>query len=117
MPSLLPGSLPLSLGFRGRVDGREIVGIYGVEFRKVKKAVRKAYGGKCFVCGAKEKTEIHHIRPLSEGGSNSILNLVLLCSECHAAVHRFYKEHAELPREEAFYLFLSLERRNARASE
>lgn len=29
------------------------------------------------------RTEIDHIKELSEGGSNSILNLQLLCIDCH----------------------------------
>lgn len=41
----------------------------------------------CEVCGAKENLELHHIIPLSMGGSNDIDNLVCLCHDHHVEVH------------------------------
>ena len=31
--------------------------------------------------------EVHHIRPLAEGGSNDFTNLISLCRRCHAKIH------------------------------
>ena len=31
--------------------------------------------------------QVHHIRPLSEGGSHSRDNLMALCTSCHSRVH------------------------------
>ena len=39
---------------------------------------------KCKMCGAgKRKLDIHHIVPRSQGGLNSINNLIPLCKPCH----------------------------------
>ena len=35
-----------------------------------------------------EQLYIHHLLPLSNGGSNSIDNLIVLCKVCHGYVHR-----------------------------
>lgn len=44
----------------------------------------------CF-CGA-EADCIHHVRPLSRGGSNDYSNLIFICNECHAQVHKWLKD-------------------------
>ena len=31
--------------------------------------------------------EVHHIKPLAEGGTNNFSNLISLCHRCHAKVH------------------------------
>jgi 5-methylcytosine-specific restriction protein A len=31
--------------------------------------------------------QIHHIKPLSEGGTNNRKNLLVLCDDCHYAEH------------------------------
>ena len=31
--------------------------------------------------------EVHHIKPLAEGGSHAFSNLISLCHRCHARVH------------------------------
>ena len=60
------------------------------------------YGAKCYVCGlkpeekygdvAKDLIEVHHKKPLSTYGGNiavdPISDLVPLCPNCHAVVHR-----------------------------
>jgi len=47
------------------------------------------YGGKCNICDSEWTSilEIHHIRPISSGGTNDIHNLVPLCPNCHRIVH------------------------------
>ena len=42
----------------------------------------------CEVCGWKEATrDLHHIIPISEGGSNDDTNLVTLCPNHHRCAH------------------------------
>ena len=42
----------------------------------------------CLKEGRYVKTEeIHHIKPLSEGGTHARENLIALCKPCHARIH------------------------------
>lgn len=41
----------------------------------------------CCTCGSTEKTELHHIIPLAQGGTNDYFNLVYLCHDCHTKLH------------------------------
>lgn len=41
----------------------------------------------CVRCGAEESLQIHHITPVSEGGTKENENLVTLCKSCHKAAH------------------------------
>ena len=48
--------------------------------------------GKCqgYIGGIKcsrKGSEVHHIIPLSRGGTNSVMNLITLCRNCHDARH------------------------------
>jgi hypothetical protein len=57
-------------------------------------------GGSCFVCGAVSRLERAHILALTEGGTNGLENIHLLCRQCHdesellsgAAYWRWYIE-------------------------
>jgi predicted HNH restriction endonuclease len=44
------------------------------------------------LCGAKQWVEIHHIQPVSEGGTNTPENLIHLCRSHHHAAHRFFEK-------------------------
>lgn len=46
-------------------------------------------GGSCLRCGLENQTrlEVHHILPVSLGGTNEDSNLATLCSHCHEAAH------------------------------
>jgi len=35
-----------------------------------------------------EKLQIHHIIPISEGGLNTLENMILLCPKCHIWIHK-----------------------------
>jgi len=35
-----------------------------------------------------KKMQIHHIIPLSDGGDDTINNLITLCAQCHSDVHK-----------------------------
>lgn len=42
----------------------------------------------CFQKGQLVETQqVHHIKPLAEGGDHSRENLISLCSACHARIH------------------------------
>jgi 5-methylcytosine-specific restriction endonuclease McrA len=53
--------------------------------------IREQLGGVCERCGRTEKLEIHHMKPLENGGSNQVPNLVLFCHSCHAVWHQKLK--------------------------
>jgi len=53
--------------------------------------VQKYSEGRCFSCEKKFdylNLNVHHIKPLSKGGSNKLTNLTILCVGCHRAVHQ-----------------------------
>ena len=67
-----------------------------------------AFGFRCCVCGwyipqdyesigyqPQHGCEFHHIEPVSEGGENTLDNIVLLCPNCHKMAHA-----GKLPKEE-----------------
>jgi 5-methylcytosine-specific restriction protein A len=42
----------------------------------------------CEICGAYNNLEVHHIKPIKEGGQRlSLNNLQTLCHDCHNKVH------------------------------
>lgn len=50
---------------------------------KVRFFIWRRDGGKCVICGSKEKLEFDHIIPLSRGGSSTERNIQLLCEKCN----------------------------------
>lgn len=59
-----------------------------IDFYNVKAAVLNRDTYSCQICGAKDtRLEVHHIRFRSQGGSDSMDNLVTLCKDCHGNVH------------------------------
>lgn len=50
--------------------------------------VRDRDSYKCRVCGSKSKIEVHHIKFRSQGGPDTPDNLVCLCHDCHAKLHK-----------------------------
>ena len=67
---------------------------YGAEYRARRQAVIEAARGRCQRCGRAVAVrtsdgwrmnggEVHHVRPLAEGGHDG--DLVLLCVRCHRA--------------------------------
>ena len=59
------------------------------EHKLVRDYVLGMADGLCAVCGA-PAIQTHHIRPLRDGGTNDIENLIAVCGPCH------YKAHPEL---------------------
>lgn len=59
----------------------------------VKVAVFGRDKGKCKHCDSKEKLHYHHIERFSDGGQNTVSNLMLLCASCHAEEHKGEKAY------------------------
>ncbi len=50
-------------------------------------------GWSCEKCGSFDNLSVHHKMPLSQGGTNEISNLVVLCKTCHEKNHGFRFKH------------------------
>lgn len=56
--------------------------------------IRKRDGHKCVKCDTPEDRtlgvyhDVHHVRPLSKGGTTTKANLILLCKNCHEGKHK-----------------------------
>jgi len=51
------------------------------------KAVVHARDVVCQNCGSSKNLTVHHIIPKCRGGSNTPENCILLCRDCHRALH------------------------------
>lgn len=51
------------------------------------RSVHERDNWRCRKCGTARNVEAHHIVYRSQGGSNDLTNLILLCNRCHAVVH------------------------------
>jgi len=51
-------------------------------------ALRKAHWRcqNCGMSGREVKLEVHHIVPISKGGTNKLSNLTVLCPNCHSKI-------------------------------
>lgn len=58
---------------------------------KLRASIIRRDGGVCRMCnrpgGSGRHLQVHHRRPVSQGGDNDPANLVTLCDACHAGVH------------------------------
>lgn len=63
---------------------------YGSVWRKIRESYVKSHPF-CEVCFKeglmKQVEEIHHLKPLSEGGTHDRENLISLCQSCHSKIH------------------------------
>lgn len=57
------------------------------EYEKLRGIFDRQLPKECGNCDAVEGLHIHHIVPLSFGGSNRLSNLVRLCTGCHSKAH------------------------------
>ena len=48
-------------------------------------------GYKCGNCGSTTNIDVHHIVPLSQGGTHELGNLRTLCHDCHKKIHPYMK--------------------------
>lgn len=76
--------------------------LYKEELRKVRKLnkqiidnLKKIYRGECQLCGqklgeeyGKEIVQAHHIEYFSKSQNNDSTNIIILCPNCHALIHK-----------------------------
>jgi hypothetical protein len=60
---------------------------YPPDWDKRKKTVIQRDGKMCDKCRSSLILHLHHLKPLSKGGSNKVQNLKLLCENCHSKEH------------------------------
>lgn len=63
---------------------------------KLRKEVYEKYNSECAHCKSTEKLHIHHIKEYAKGGLSELDNLMLLCANCHAEVHKDNKSYQAL---------------------
>lgn len=66
----------------------------------VRRAVYRRDGYACALCSDPRTLQVHHFVPRSRGGTNSMHNLITLCSFCHALAHGIVLREVEMPAEE-----------------
>lgn len=64
------------------------------EVQSIKSEILRSFENRCYACDfdCKPILIIHHILPISKGGDNDISNLVSLCPNCHAIIHKITSE-------------------------
>lgn len=55
---------------------------YGKDWRQISQEIKQR-DRCCQKCGAREGLIVHHIIPVSKGGTNRPVNLITLCQACH----------------------------------
>ena len=55
---------------------------------RIRREVLDRDGWRCQTCGKPGRLEVHHVKPLQEGGANDLGNLTALCRGCHIEAHR-----------------------------
>lgn len=59
-----------------------------ISYERLRQEVLRRDGWRCQCCGTMSNLEVHHKGFRSHGGHDSEENLITLCSECHAGIHR-----------------------------
>jgi 5-methylcytosine-specific restriction endonuclease McrA len=57
-------------------------------YETLRQQILRRDGWRCQLCGTLSNLEIHHKRFRSHSGHDSEENLVTLCTQCHAHIHR-----------------------------
>lgn len=66
------------------------------EYWKLKRQqVIEFWGQRCMICDSQEALNVHH-RTYSNLGNESILDLIVLCSDCHALFHDKLKRDEDI---------------------
>lgn len=58
------------------------------DFRKLRRQIPERDGWRCQTCGRMQNLQIHHLSLRSQSGADEEQNLITLCAECHAKIHR-----------------------------
>lgn len=73
------------------------------EWKRIKQEVRRRDQYRCQACRWTEidhagiDLHVHHIKPVADGGTNDMSNLVTLCNRCHNRVHDSGPVDGEFP--------------------
>lgn len=60
----------------------------GRRYQRARRLTLARAGRRCERCGAGGKLQVHHVKPLAQGGPPFDLdNLMALCPPCHRAAH------------------------------
>ena len=57
-------------------------------YERLRQHVLHRDGWRCQSCGTMSNLEVHHKQFRSHSGDDSEENLITLCTECHACMHR-----------------------------
>ena len=57
-------------------------------YRELHQQVLERDGWRCQACGSMLHLQVHHLKLRSRAGSDEEQNLISLCAECHARMHR-----------------------------
>jgi len=60
-----------------------------VSYGKLHRQVLERDGWRCQVCGSMQNLQVHHLKFRSQSGGDVEQNLITLCAECHARMHRY----------------------------
>lgn len=55
---------------------------------RTRKMILDKFDNKCVKCKKAKDLSVHHIKPISLGGTNNPDNLTVLCNKCHVLQHR-----------------------------
>lgn len=55
--------------------------------KKTRRAVYARDGYVCALCDSTKYLQVHHCVKRSQGGTDSLQNLICLCADCHALAH------------------------------
>jgi 5-methylcytosine-specific restriction endonuclease McrA len=59
-----------------------------ITYENLRQQVLRRDGWRCQACGAMSNLEVHHREFRNHCGDDSELNLITLCTACHAQTHR-----------------------------
>jgi 5-methylcytosine-specific restriction endonuclease McrA len=59
-----------------------------VSYSNLHRRVLERDGWRCQVCGSMQHLHVHHLKFRSQAGGDEEPNLITLCAECHAQMHR-----------------------------
>lgn len=57
-------------------------------YRELHRQVLERDGWRCQTCGSMQNLQVHHQQLRSHSGNDEEQNLITLCAECHARLHR-----------------------------
>jgi 5-methylcytosine-specific restriction endonuclease McrA len=57
-------------------------------YEELRQQILRRDGWRCQLCGALSNLEVHYKEFRSQSGDDSEENLITLCAECHARIHR-----------------------------